>query len=191
MKRWWEGAGPVLKTVDITADTLVKIVAIGGIAFTALTYSHNLDNEKIARVTSYIDRYETGDTSKSVRRISSALREFSSRSDYRILMPIVGDSPKSADAAHEAFWQLLINNSANGKEFSNDLDDVVGFYSSLQTCVSAALCDRKVAHAFFDEPADTFFQNFDGYIKDRRKTDAEFALGLERFTQDSAKRRAP
>lgn len=170
-----------LGVLDKIADSLAKFAVFGGILFSSLSYCHSLESEKTAHVSTYIERYETGDTSKSVRAISQALRNFFEREDYLQIAEIVKSNACVSQNANEALWRLLVYGDDEGDDMANDLDNVVGFFNSLQTCVANSLCNHKVAHAFFDQSALTFIENFDGYIEDRRKTAKYFAKGLRAF----------
>lgn len=160
-------------------EFVVKLTVIGGIVFTALQYRDSKKKDRVDRTTTYVDRYEAGDTSKAARDVSRALRDFSQREDYRALALQAKQDPEIAASANRGVAMMLAYQSRDGAGLVDQLDELVGFYNSLDTCVAAKLCDAAVAHAFFDRPARSLWINFLGYFEDRRTTSPEYAAGLE------------
>lgn len=65
------------------------------------------------------------------------------------------------------------------------LNEIVGFFDSLQVCVEQRLCDRTTAHAFFDGYANDLWKTFGPVIAyERRSQRPEFAKALQRYIGD-------
>lgn len=166
-------------------DILVKLATLAGLAFVALEYRSSIDRARVERANTYIDRFETGDIGVAVRAISREVRDVALRPDFAILRSYVASNPGTANAGREQITRLLAFDSRGGKGLSDEIDQVVSYFNSLQACVEQDLCDRKIAHGFFDDYAKNFWANFEPYVLERRQqVDPNFGILCERFVSD-------
>ena len=76
---------------------------------------------------------------------------------------------------------MLAYDSREGEGLADELDQVVGFFNSLEVCIEQNLCTGNVAHAFLDEYASSFWANFGPYILERRVGLPTYGEAFERF----------
>jgi hypothetical protein len=59
--------------------------------------------------------------------------------------------------------------TASAASIENDVDRLTLFFSQMETCISADLCNAEVLRAYFGSEARSFWQYFQGYAQLRRE----------------------
>ena len=155
-------------------EFLSLLGVIGGGAFAAWQYVQTQELTRVNRTMDYIKSYDEGPVGDARR----SLKVF--------LFPIL-DQMDHGGVKSETREQWLgdmpdhINDAQDPAAVEANIDAVVAFYESLQTCVDNNLCSAKVADKYFYAyDANEFWHNFGPYIIQKCASSPYYGSSLRR-----------
>lgn len=157
-------------------EVITKLALMAGGIFAAWEYWEAKKDARIARATTYFERFENGEVGDARRRINGALR------------PYVGQL-QMLDPAELSFADrdriILAVVEENGGQIASDIDTIIDYFQGVSICVSAQLCERSVVELYFAESdAPTLWNNFEPYIRARRVNNPKFASAFEKLAAE-------
>lgn len=155
----------------LTLDVLAKLGVLAGGLFAAWQFWEAKADQRVARTTAYIERYEEGRVGEARRRINAELRNYLTQ-----FQEISAAGISSADRDE----MLLSLAEANGGALGADFDVVADFFQGVEICTREGLCNSAVAERYFAaSDAPDLWLNFEPYVRLRRENNPRFAEGME------------
>jgi len=162
-------------------DLTLKVASIFGGFFVLYQYLENQHQIRVSRTLEYVQKLDDPSSrlGSAYASVSGALLNVE-RSIERYNKAIL--SRERAQELRERFMlAILERQTRNDRNVASDLNDVVVFHELLQSCITNNLCDRDTAREFFLSDAKKLWLNFEDHLRAQRRTNPDFAVGLERF----------
>jgi hypothetical protein len=161
-------------------DLAVKAGAIFAAGFAIHQYLQARQDARVAETMRFVSEMRDSEAAagRSSRRLSEVLwKNLKQIEQFASLLQLVPfpDRPK----IRRDFLAKLIIGTKEAPGIRDEIFEVVSFFEALHICISARLCDRDTAIAFFGDYARVFWQNFEVYLTDQREVVHDFAVGLE------------
>jgi len=171
--------------LEVCAKVLIIAGALVGAGWAYFEYVQKEHQQRIEASLGYVKRFSEGALFESTKRIANAWY-----GNQQVLSRL---QHASSEAAHRQRHRQLVMNvvervSGTDKDgrptygIADDVDTVVSFFSELMICIRADLCDRKSAHAYFDNYARRFYCLHEPYLNWRAANYAsDFGKDLAEF----------
>ncbi|MEM1148990.1 MAG: hypothetical protein AAGI03_00325 [Pseudomonadota bacterium] len=163
------GTGTRLERIE-SMFRIVSLVAISvSVVLTAFQFYQGRIDDRRARSVELMNRWQGSEESVAFARLSTALQ---TRLDS--LDTIKGQvTPGAMRAIKYRIGDALVLEWSNGQGppgWEEDLDLLFTFYSEVQFCIRAELCDAPLLEAYFGNDAIDFWEYFQPYAELRRNS---------------------
>ena len=187
LKRWLSSPGLWPTSLVDWLQLIGGLLALIG-AFAAVgQYFVTRQEQRVIRTLEEARRFDEGSLAEAQAAVSTIAAQA-----HRAFLTKTNNGSQAGFT--EAQWkrlgdQVVIEASYGGDlttgELAAGIRRVVGFYETLQVCVEREICDQDTAHAYFDDYAQAFWENFHGLVVyERRALRPGFARGMERYLTD-------
>jgi hypothetical protein len=161
---------------------MVSLVAItASVMLTAFQfYKVGVDGRK-ERSVALMSSWQGSDEREAFARISAALEErLESLSEIRGQV-----TPAAMKELKFLIGEALIEDWATAENYDDwaaDVDSIFNFYSEVEFCIRAELCDEALLKSYFGDEAVSFWEYFRGFAEDRRESFyPDYGVALEQF----------
>ncbi|ABA81546.1 hypothetical protein GQF56_21555 [Rhodobacter sphaeroides] len=159
------------------AGSLVKgaagLAAAGSLFLAAVEYADQGKAARAAETIRLIDRWE-----ETTSGVLTAYRSLGQR-----LTLALAERTPALDGTRppEELAALLVADVLQQEGAADEFERIVYFFTRLELCIEATLCDEHTAAIFFSDTVDTFMKNFRSAVLERRRSDPHFGSEIRKL----------
>jgi hypothetical protein len=141
---------------------LVRLGVIGGLAFTAVQFTHSLSRERTQRSFELVDLWESDRIQSANSVIEAKLNSLQQSAKDIFGEEMVGNE---AEFAEKLIGSQLLGDAKVDAELSTAFSTTVYFLNRVSYCASSELCDKGVLDAYFKDYSRQFWVYFGEELK--------------------------
>jgi len=164
---------------------MASLLAISAsVVLTAFQFYQGRIDEQKERSVDLMNTWQTSRERDAFARLSAALEE------RLALLPEISGQPTPAAMRALKFriGELLVQEWSAGAGYAGwdeDVDSIFNFYSEVEFCIRAGLCDETLLKSYFGDDAISFWEYFRAFAEARRGSFyPDYGAALDAFVKD-------